>query len=470
MAQCGDGAAGVPNAPRDMAAAPSAPTVTSVQPSSIGNNQPTKLILTGTDFRPGATVQVGGVDCSSVAVLSSTSIVCSYPGQPMHCGGQSITVTDTDTQQSGTLPPARGLNLISATWFTAQANYAVGGGEADSAVVADFDRDGFADIAVADSEDNTVSVLLGNGHGGFFPASHFPTGSFPIGLAVGDFNKDQNPDLAVVNSAANSVSVLLGDGMGDFAAPSNIGVGSSPAGVAVADFNGDQSLDLVVTNSNDNNISLLLGDGHGSFSTPANFAVGMGPYAVAVGDFNGDHSADLAVANWHGSNISILISDGTGGFFPGWFFSAGPYGNDILHPRALATGDFDGDQNIDIVVANYFDSSVNILYGDGRGDFSVVGNTGSNLVDDASSIAVGDLDGDGRSELAIAYGYTGSVNVLGASGGREFAYNLLLPFSSTGPRSVAMGDFNGDGKLDLAVGTRTNSRAGSVSILLQTCQ
>src|SRR5262249_11713876 len=156
---------------------------------------------------------------------------------------------------------------------------------------------------VANSDDNNVSVLLGNGDGTFQSAVNYVVGKSPDFVSLSDLNGDGNLDLAVTNQRDSTVSVLLGDGHGGFApapgAPAK--VGSFPDSVAVGDFNGDGRPDLAVSNSSKNNLNLLLGNGDGTFQAAGTFAVGPSPQSVAVGDFNGDGIPDLVAAN-SGSN------------------------------------------------------------------------------------------------------------------------------------------------------------------------
>src|SRR5438874_3113235 len=100
------------------------------------------------------------------------------------------------------------------------------------------------------------------------PAADFAVGTIPFSVAMGDFNGDGKPDLAVANFDSNTVSVLLGNGDGTFRAPLTVGVGNGPTSVAVGDFNGDGKLDLAVADFNSNTVSALLGNGAGTFRPP----------------------------------------------------------------------------------------------------------------------------------------------------------------------------------------------------------
>ena len=145
-------------------------------------------------------------------------------------------------------------------------------------------------------------------------------------------------DLAVANSGDNTVSILVNDGTGKFspAATPTVAVGVSPLSVAVGDFLGNGKLDLAVANqfgndateSSPGTVSILLGDGTGSFTPAATLPVGYSPYAVAVGDFNGDGVLDLAVANWCGNDLNCTLP--RHGVDP-----AGRWDGELLRPQRL---------------------------------------------------------------------------------------------------------------------------------------
>jgi hypothetical protein len=144
------------------------------------------------------------------------------------------------------------------------------------------------------------------------PDSPFAVGTEPERVASDDFNGDRNPDLAVTNTASNNVTVLLGDGRGGFApAPgSPFAVGTLPLEITIADFNADRNPDLAVTNLSSNNVTVLLGDGRGGFAPASGspFAVGAFPLGITSDDFNRDEKPDLATANIASSNVTVLLN------------------------------------------------------------------------------------------------------------------------------------------------------------------
>jgi VCBS repeat-containing protein len=353
----------------------------------------------------------------------------------------------------------------------------------NSVAVGDFNDDDVHDLAVANGGSDDVSVLLGAGDGRFGMPTNFDVGgpiftaNGPVSVAVGDFNGDSEPDLAVANIFTNDVSVLLGEEEVDedvsFAAPTSFSVGDKPSSVAVGHFNeeDDSHPDLAVANSGSDTVSVLLGNGSGGFAEATNSPVGVGdePLSVAVGDFNADTHDDLAVANAAPSadgTVSVLIGDGKGGFASAKDSPVGAL------PKSVAVGDFDGDSDADLAVANLGWNSVTVLIGDGKGGFATAPNSPFPVGSGPNSVAVGDFDGDSNPDLAVANGFVGgySVSVLLGDGGGGFAAAPSSPFAvGVSPQSVAVGDFNDDTHDDLAVanfGAGPPFDRGNVAVLI----
>ena len=174
---------------------------------------------------------------------------------------------------------------------------------ASQLTIADFNNDGNPDVALTLLDTNQVAILLGDGTGGLSasPNGLLSTGLAPIGIAHGDFNGDGNVDLAVGNSSDSTVTVLLGDGKGGFTPVPESNVGYFPQAVAVGDFDGDGIPDLAVTLGDSNGgdwLSILLGDGKGGFQggPPLQLTLSDSPLGVALEDFNGDGRLDAAAA------------------------------------------------------------------------------------------------------------------------------------------------------------------------------
>jgi len=333
-------------------------------------------------------------------------------------------------------------------------------------VLADLNGDGKLDAVTANYVGGSVSVMLGNGDGTFQRAQNFAAGAFASTVAVGDFNGDNIPDLAVghFDASASTVSVLLGNGDGTFQRPVNYSVGKSPIWVVTADFNGDNKLDLVAVNNDSASISVLLGNGDGTFQPHQDYAVGRNPIGIAVADLNGDKIPDLVVANsGHDTpdTISILFGNGDGTFQPPIDY---PVGN---RPSGPAIGDFNGDGAPDIAVASMNSNDVTIFLNDGQGGFQ---NAATYQVDDTPiGVAVGDLNGDGKPDLVVGY-YTKTApiftntNVTTLLGNGDGTFQTPVDYlADVGPVGVAIGDLNGDGAPDLVA---ANVSTSDVSVLL----
>ncbi|MGD0167925.1 MAG: VCBS repeat-containing protein, partial [Gaiellaceae bacterium] len=347
------------------------------------------------------------------------------------------------------------------------------GGGPITLTAADFNGDGLDDLAIAIQGTGSVSILLGNGRGGFVRAAHSPisVGNGPLSLTAGNFNGDRHPDLAVTSLASNSVSILLGRGNGEFkpAPHSPIKVGRGPDSIVASDFNADGNLDLAVANSDSNSVDVLLGDGSGSFrrADRASFRVGAAPWSIAVGDFNGDGHHDLAVANHDSSNVSVLYGNGRGGFeaAPGSPFAVG------ASPGRIAAGDFNSDGRDDLATTNTISNSVSVLLNDGKGGFREAPHSPFAVGRGPYSIAVGDFNSDGYDDLAIAdlniVNGKSEISVLLREDSGGFKPAPRSPFIVPDPSdSITVGDFNHDGGLDVATANFDNN---TVSVLLRTC-
>jgi hypothetical protein len=342
------------------------------------------------------------------------------------------------------------------TSFIARRDFRAAG-FSTAVAVADFDGDGVADLAVGNDEFNSISVLRGNGDGTFAASVNYPT-SRPTSVAVGDFNRDGAPDLAVANWSANTVSVLLGHNDGTFQAEVTYAAGDCASSVAVGDFNRDGASDLAVTNWGSNTVSLFFGNGDGTFQAVYAFDAGTAPISVTASDFNRDGAADLAVANASSDGgIGVLLGNGDGTFQANRFTEVGN------NPGSIAVGDFNGDSVPDLAVTNRGPDSISVLLGHGDGTFQAAGTLSvGRISEDTQALAVGDFNGDDYLDLAVAKGFYNNVAVLLGNGDGTFRSGLLFG-AGTNATSVVVTDFNGDGKPDLAA---VNTGSNSVSVLM----
>jgi hypothetical protein len=433
-----------------------------------------------------ATVRSGTVVTLTATVITGSTPVA--PGQINFCDAAAKSCTDIHllgTEQltsAGTATlhfrPAIGSHSYRAVFVGTNANAASSSAASTLTVTGTYPTLTSIVSSGAPGDYSLTATVLGNGHVSPTGTVSFPDTSdsnqvlatatlipgtaglnlipsmlpefSPTTLAVGDFNGDGIPDLAV---SEFGIDILLGNGDGTFKARV-LAPGNLPyiEFIAVGDFNGDGKLDLAVAYCNDTfpttqpgAVEILLGNGDGTFNlAAASPATENTPTAIATGDFNGDGNLDLAIPNGSSNTVTILLGNGNGTFTA----AASPAtGNS---PSSLVVGDFNGDGKPDLAVTNATDNTVTILLGNGDGTFKAAASpvTGNR----PSAIAAGDFNGNGKVDLAVANAAGNTITILLGNGDGTF-------IAATGPAiagpicsPIAVADFNGDGVADLAVG------------------
>ena len=333
-------------------------------------------------------------------------------------------------------------------------------GDPYKAILGDVNNDGKLDIVTGLSTgttDGKVTVVLGDGAGGFTTAPGSPFFSFSRNasqVVIGDFNEDGNPDLALPGSSVG-VTIFMGDGTGSFAAGVNVPNSGGSLALSKGDFNEDGHLDLLCDNQ------LHLGTGTGAFSAPTVVPLPLDSNAAIVGDVNNDNHLDVVAGGQGG--LSILLGTGTGNLLAGKTYGSGQtlFGSGSAF---AVLGDFNEDGKPDLAAAQT--KGVGILDGDGTGAFKDALSYRTTISRPRYLLAA-DFNNDGKQDFVTASGDflpTGStIEVALGDGSGGFTKKSISNFGVSQPKAIATADFNGDGKLDLAV---TQQFTGKISILL----
>lgn len=340
--------------------------------------------------------------------------------------------------------------------------------------IADVNRDGKLDIIVGNMDDGTVSVLLGDGHGHFTPAagSPFPCNANPNDIAVANMDGDGNPDLIIANTQTPYITVLLGDGKGGFKPSAHSPFATKsyphPHGVVVGNFMGDGKPTVITDSWGHRQILVIPSDGRGDLILPgklfpADLHTDSG---VAAADFNKDGNLDIVTVDQDAGVVGLLLGDGKGGFrkAAGSPFPAGDA------PWMFTVGDANGDGIPDVAVVPYQPQmhdpgkfGLTVLLGDGKGGMMPMRGSPFSLgtCRVPSRVAIGDIEGDGLGDIVVLCG--GNDQLVFLMGTENGTFNVFTRGISTGWGDLALGDLIGNGKQDLVL---SNNKAGTITILL----
>jgi hypothetical protein len=389
-------------------------TLAAILPSASGCGARSDLSLGGLEGPPvgghGACAngsRAGAVGCGSVTFADAVSY-------PVGAGLRWWQLVVVDLNGDGALDIAASVGTTVTVLlnqgngvFSSGGSYPTSMSTTSGLAAGDLNDDGFVDLVVGCSVDegNFVSVLLNDGHGAFAPGVLYLAGLSPTAVALGDLDGDGLLDIATANTRGDDVSVLSNLGDGTFGLLVTLGPVHLPTSIAAADLDRDGRLDLAVTSGETSGRSVFLNAGGGTFGDSISYPDPGFSFvdSLVVADVSGDGWPDLIFHR--GVGFGVQLNAG-GGAFRDVVSYPGPSGGVVL-------GDLNGDCRLDVTVIGH--------EGSPKGDVQVWPNLGDGTFGPAAarivggrpqSVAVGDVDGDGRDDLIVAYGDTNVVSVL----------------------------------------------------------
>jgi hypothetical protein len=346
--------------------------------------------------------------------------------------------------------------IIKSTSFAARTDISTGTGSApESLFIYDIDGDGKQDVVLSNFNSKTLSVFRNLSTSGiitFAAKVDINVGFYAHSISFGDIDKDGHPDIAVVNPDAGTVSLFRNtstSGTVSFAAGFDVPVGGKPSSAVIADIDGDAKPDLAVVTNDRSLVTLYLNTaGTGAFTTTTfgprkDFMAGDGAFAIAAGDIDGDNKIDLAVTNLNGrDSVSVFRNTSATGniaFAKPVSFATG------VHPYSIRLADLEGDGKNDILVGSWFNNgSVSLLQNNsvtGALLFfkQIVLTTGSN----PQSVATGDLNADTKTDIVTANSYANTISIM------QYApVTAVVPVYAESTASKSVGSFVSTDLLD----------------------
>ncbi|CAF1186071.1 unnamed protein product [Rotaria sordida] len=322
-----------------------------------------------------------------------------------------------------------------------------------SVAVGDVNNDNQIDIVVANSGSNTIGIFLSKGNGLFEEQKIYPTGpqSCPYSIVISDFNNDNYLDIAVANYGINSIGIFFGHANGNSFSQKLFSTGSSrPLFITTGDFNNDNQMDIIIANYGTNNIGIFLGYGNGSFQDQITYFTGYDsiPFSLAVGNFNNDNNLDIAIANYGTNNIGILLGYGNASFASQQIYTTLPNSN----PSSIAVGDFNNDNQLDIIVANNGTGNIGIFLGHSNGTFLAQKEYSIGFNSHPQYITVGDINKDYKLDIIIADSSNNRVHILSEyENGTFTTITTFDTISQSNPVWIAVADFDHDNQSDIVV-------------------
>lgn len=463
-----------------------APIIMSFTPPSGAPG--TRVSIPGSNFNPvpASNIVYFGAVRAAVTLASPTNLIVTVPLGAIFAPISETVNGLTAHSEASFLTTFAGCSPLGSTSLGNSFNLAGGKGPF-ALVIADLDGDGKPDLIFDNDYDATIWIYRNIGSNGNLSMGSFAPpvilqGASVVGdgadnladLAVVDLDGDGRLDIVVANSYRNVVSVFQNLSSPGVLTPNSFGaridyvVGSRPVSVAVGDLDADGKPDIIAANIGGGALSILRNISRGNLLTSNSFAAAVSlatpgkQSKVVARDMDGDGKVDLITANYSTTNdaLSLFRNTSTPGrisFAPRVDLAA-PAANE----EALVVEDIDGDGKPDLIAGSYLSANFTVYRNIGErgsittGSFAAPVTFAAGAGIQRDGIALADIDGDGKPDIAIVGQYSGSVYLYRnlSTPGSFTSSSLATPMTFvSGNNSVtaAIGDLDGDGRPDIAI-------------------
>jgi hypothetical protein len=340
--------------------------------------------------------------------------------------------------------------------FTPPLHYAAGDLPA-KLFVADYNGDGYKDIAIPAQNSDSVGIMLNYGDGTFQPKISYAAGNAPVMCFASDLDGDFDFDMVVANQLSDNISIHLNNGNGSFLAPTTYTTGDNPTIIFIDDFDGDQDNDIAVTTRYSNVFSIFKNNGNGTFQARVNYSTPSGPWGMAGADIDNDSDIDLVVANRDAGSVSIFENNGDGTFRAPFSYSTGTGSQ----PVDIAISDFNEDGFPDFACSGYGVNNISVFLNNRNHTFGPLINY--SIPDGPFGLYSADFDGDNHIDLAVSRSSTSYFSILKGDGSGAFGSPIHYNTGYVNNGFPFPADIDDDGTIDVIV---TNGNSDIISVFI----
>ncbi|PWG80605.1 MBG domain-containing protein [Pararcticibacter amylolyticus] len=461
------------------------PVVTDFLPKS-GPSAST-VIISGKNFNvnPANNIVYFGASQAVVQSASSTSLTVQVPAGATY---MPVSVLDAESGLSGfssdkfvlTNPGVADPELKISS-FNAPVNVPT---QNQPSVVAmsDLDADGKTDMVVVNTQSNSVTVYHNESADGSITSTSFPAaksvtlavGDAPKSIVVGDVDGDGKPDVVVSNYASRTFSVLRNtsaSGSLSFESQVSVNTASGSNMITMNDMNGDGKPDVITANAGSSTVSVFRNISTASKvafdAAKTDYAVGGTPWWVTTGDLNGDGKPEVVTANAGSNNISVITNTAGRGVFNSSSFAPAVNYAAAEGSRSVAIGDLDADGKAELVAANNKSNTVSVFHNTTSGTTASFASPENFATGDTPyGVSIGDVNGDGKPDVVT--GNLQSVSVLrnitepGTINSSSFASKVDIKTLSS-PQVVAIGDLDRNAAAELVIANEYSNNLSVIS-------